>query len=581
LGVYQIKQYEVFLLTNKYQLALTLIVTIYVTSCGGESTQPQPTVITASVPGTVVTVHPVNCDNINEISDTAFSDVSRSAGICYTPSSNKTDSAASRMSGGIAVSDYNGDGLLDFYVSHGRDGHGRLFRQTSEHQFVELTKTAGIAATSISRGAAFMDINLDGKPDLISTQDGPNWLQIFANNGDGSFTDITQSTGINLTKPAFSIAAGDYDLDGDLDLFFAHWLTDNTINPLEHLWQNQGGARFIDDSQALVIRTIKETFLAEDRSAEMEYSFTPIFADINNDRYPDMLLTGDFNSSQLLINNSGVGFVDKTTDVFSDKAGMGAAVADYDNDGDLDWFVSAIGDPIANDVEFAVFNGNRLYKNQGMGDFLDATNEAGVRQAYWGWGSCFADFNNDGYQDLFVVNGYDGLSEEDSVKNIYTIFNDNPAVLYINNGDNTFTERAAELGIEHTQMGRGLACFDYDRDGDQDMIIANSGAAPTILRNNQFAQGQHFLNIRLQGLSTNPQAVGARVYITVANNQRMIELQLGNNYLSQNPVEAHFGLGSVQRVESVRVEWPGLGGDITEMENVAVDQFLVIPHPDI
>jgi hypothetical protein len=569
------------LITNKLQLTLTLIVTIYVTGCGGGSNQTQATTSPVLVLDTMVTVQPVNCDNINEVSNTAFSDVSRSAGLCYTPSSTKTDSAASRMSGGIAVSDYDADGLLDFYVSHGRDGHGRLFKQTSDHQFVELTEQAGIVATSISRGAAFMDINLDGKPDLISTQGGPNWLQIFANNGDGSFTDITQATGINLTKPAFSIAAGDYDLDGDLDLFFAHWLTDNTANPLEHLWQNQGDTSFIDDSQTLEIRTIKGTFLATDRSAEMEYSLTPIFADVNNDRYPDLLLTGDFNSSQLLINNSGVGFVDQTTDVFSDKAGMGAAVADYDNDGDLDWFVSAIGDPIANNLEFAAYSGNRLYKNQGMGHFVDATNEAGVRQAYWGWGSCFADFNNDGYQDLFVVNGYDGLSEEDSVRNIYTIFNENPAVLYVNNGDNTFTERATELGAIHTQMGRGLACFDYDRDGDQDMFIANSGAAPTILRNNHFAQGQHFLNIRLQGLTANPQAVGARVYITVADEQRMIELQLGNNYLSQNPVEAHFGVGLAQQVDSVRIEWPGLGGDITEMENVAIDQFLVIPHPDI
>ena len=151
-----------------------------------------------------------------------------------------------------------------------------------------------------------------------------------------------RSTGINLTKPAFSVAAGDYDLDGDLDLFFAHWLTNNTDNPLEYLWQNQGDSSFIDDSQTLEIRTIKGTFLAENRAAEMEYSFTPIFADINNDRYPDMLLTGDFNSSQILVNNNGVGFVDMTTDVFTDKAGMGAAVADYDNDGDLDWFVSAL-----------------------------------------------------------------------------------------------------------------------------------------------------------------------------------------------------------------------------------------------
>ena len=521
-----------------------------------------------------------NCDAVETDALAVFTDISSNAGLCYATSITPEDSTSSRVSGGVAVSDYNADGRLDIYVTQGRNSPGRLFNLQADRSFADVTEQAGVNTESVGNGGVFFDVDLDGLPDLISVQDGPTYLQIFGNDGDGTFSDITDSTGILLTKPSFSIAAGDYDLDGDLDLFFAHWAPYTKQDRWEFFWQNQGDGTFTDVSNIADIGRFPADDSGLDLPEDMEFSFTPIFADFNQDRYPDILLASDFSSSQVLVNNSGAGLVDTTPLLVDDRAGMGAAVADYDNDGDLDWFVSAIGDTREEFLVIGLFNGNRLYQNVGAGNFANVTDFAGVRQGYWAWGSCFADFNNDGYQDLFIVNGFDGMTEEQSVSRNYENFNEDPALLYINNGDGTFTDRATELGVSHTAMGRGLVCYDYDRDGDLDMLIANSGEAPSLYRNNSFAGSNNFLNIRLHGRPDNPHAVGAQIYVSTNGQEQMRELQLGNNYISQNPVEAHFGLGTSQMVDKVRIVWPGLEASVSELTNVEANRFLVVHQPE-
>jgi hypothetical protein len=520
------------------------------------------------------------CDDLETDALAVFTDITKNVGLCYATAISPEDSTSSRVSGGIAVSDYNADGRLDIYVTQGRNSRGRLFDLQADRSFTDVTEQAGINTGSVDNGATFFDVNRDGLPDLISVQESPTYLQIFGNNGDGTFSDITGTTGITLTKPSFSIAAGDYDVDGDLDLFVAHWQPYTTQDRWEFLWRNQGDGTFTDVSNIADIGRFPADETGEDLPVEKEYSFTPIFADFNKDRYPDILLASDFNSSQVLVNNGGSGFVDMTPDLVDDRAGMGAAVADYDNDGDLDWFVSAIGDTREEFLVIGLLNGNRLYQNDGGGNFSNVTDFAGVRQGFWAWGTCLADFDNDGDQDLFIVNGFDGMTEEQSVSRNYENFNEDPAFLYINNGDGTFTDRAAELGMTHTAMGRGLVCYDYDRDGDLDMLIANSGEAPSLYRNNNFAEGNNFLNIRLQGRPDNPHAVGAQIYVSVDGQEQMRELQLGNNYISQNPIEAHFGLGNSRVVDSVRIVWPGLEGAVSELTNVEANGFLVIHQPE-
>jgi hypothetical protein len=582
---------------NKYSYYL-LIAAMALSACGGgSSSSPEPAPSTPVLPPAVEektllvdtfladtsmqisAAVTFDCDNVETDSSAAFNDVSQSVGLCYPGSTSPEDSTTSRVSGGIAVTDYNNDGRLDVYVTHGRNTLGKLFSLQSDGRFLDTTQQAGITTKSAGHGGAFFDINQDGQVDLLSIQEEPTVLQVFANNGNGTFTDITETTGLNLTKSTLSVAAGDHDLDGDLDLFFSHWIPFGKQSRWEFLYQNQGNATFNDISDIVDISSFTPVVAGEEPQLGREYSFTPIFADINDDRFPDILLSSDYSTSQVLVNSGGTAYIDTTPNTVNDNSGMGGAVGDYDNDGDLDWFVSAIGE-IREGLSSSPYSGSRLYQNDGLGNVTNVTDTAGVEQSYWGWGSCFADFNNDGHLDLFTVNGFDGMTEEQAVNRAYENYNNDRAVLYINNGDGTFTERGVELGITHTAMARGLACYDYDRDGDLDMLISNSGEAPSLFRNNNFSAGNNFLNIRLKGHSSNPQAVGARIYISLKGQEQMRELQLGNNYVSQDAVEAHFGLGENEIVDQVRIVWPGLEGEVSELNNVDANRFLLIHQPD-
>jgi len=559
---------------------------LLIASCGGGgSDSPPSSRAPESTTPPQSSIEPTfDCDNQQTDNSLAFTDITRNAGLCFASALSPEDSTPARVAGGVAVTDYNGDGLPDVYITPARNSPGRLFRLEPNGVFTEVTAQAGIRSISTDLGALFLDIDQNGWPDLISVQEGPSMLQVYRNRGDGTFIDTTESTGLTLTKPGFSLAAGDYDLDGDLDLFIAHWIPNEKQNRWEFLWQNQGDGTFKDVSDLAEVGRFDLGFNEQQPQLEFEYSFTPIFADINDDRYPDLLLASDFNSSQILINSAGSALISNRFGL-TDRAGMGAAVADYDNDGDLDWFVSAIGDPREEFLRVSPIDGNRLYQNDGLGTFTNVTDIAGVRQAFWGWGSCFADVNNDGFLDLFIVNGHDGLTEQEALNGSSAEFNNDPVKMYINNGDGSFTDRAQELGLLHTDIAHGLACYDYDQDGDIDLLIVNNGKAPTLYRNNHRNKGSgannNFLSVRLQGLKENPKAVGARVYLTSAGQEQMRELQLGNNYVSQNPVVAHFGLGGTQTVDRLKIVWPGLDARETTLQNLEANQFLTLEHPDL
>jgi len=562
-------------------LALSPLI-LLISSCGGGGAKSPPPSLTpepAASPETALE-RTFDCDDRETDNSLVFTDITRNAGLCFESALSPQDSTPARVAGGVAVTDYNGDGLPDLYITPARNSPGRLFRLEPNGVFTEVTAQAGIGSSSTDLGALFLDIDQDGWPDLISVQEGPSMLQVYRNQGDGTFIDITATTGLTLTKPGFSMAAGDYDLDRDLDLFIAHWRHDEKQNRWEYLWQNQGDGTFRDVSDLAEVGRFELGFNEQQPQLEFEYSFTPIFADINDDRYPDLLLAADFNSSQVLINSAGSALISNRFGL-TDRAGMGAAVADYDNDGDLDWFVSGFGDPREEFLRVSPIDGNRLYQNDGLGNFTNVTDIAGVRQAFWGWGSCFADVNNDGFQDLFIVNGHDGLTERESVNGSSEQFNNDPVKMYINNGDGSFTDRAHELGITHTDIAHGLACYDYDQDGDIDLLISNNGKAPSLYRNNGFGAGNNFLSVRLRGIRENPKAVGARIYLSSAGQEQMRELQLGNHYVSQNPVLAHFGLGTAQTVDRLRIVWPGLDARETTLQNLEANQFLTFKHPEL
>jgi hypothetical protein len=479
-----------------------------------------------------------------------FADVTQAAGIDYEHGYQSTPLTNPQMvAGGVACADYNGDGWVDLYVARGDTGPNLLYLNVGSGSFVEFGRWAEVDLDGVqSCGPTFADYDGDGWTDLFLGGVEGTTPRLFRNRGNASFEDVTSSCQIDLTIDTFSASFGDYDRNGTLDLLTTHWSVGQTQVP-SHLWRNNGDGTFaaVDD---LVGLTDFGPWI-------LDFTFTANFADIDSDGWSDILFTSDFQTSRVYRNTGAATFTDVTTPVISDENGMGAGIGDYDNDGDLDWFVSSIkstggGPP----------TGNRLYRNQGDGTFDDVTDLAGVRDGGWGWASSFADFNNDGFLDLFLVNGWyhpDYLTDQ--------------ARLFVSNGDGTFTDRAVELGVAHEGQGRGLACFDYDRDGDLDIFIANNSEAPVLYRNER-GNALSWLNVSLRGVAPNTHAVGARVYATSRGRTQMRELRAGCNYVSQDPTEAHFGLGTASVVEELRVVW--LGGQTTTLENVPARQHLVL-----
>jgi hypothetical protein len=235
-------------------------------------------------------------------------------------------------------------------------------------------------------------------------------------------------------------------------------------------------------------------------------------------------------------------FKDVTADSsFNDKNAMGLAVGDIDNDGKQDFFMTGIwgiGETI----------GNKLIKNNGGGKFTDISFSAGIFDGSWGWGACMADFNLDGYLDIFNVNGWsnDGWNNYDS----------DLSRLFINLKNGTFKESSAKAGMYDATQGRGIVCADFDNDGDVDILVTHRGYvnAVTLWRNDM--TGQNSLKVKLIGHGLNSEAVGARITIEMGGQKQMREIMINSNFISQNPTLQVFGLGKADHVDMIIVEWP-------------------------
>lgn len=494
------------------------------------------------------TVHACNVPTASAELKNRFVEISEQVGLDFSHQMPNGDNLFGQ-SGGVGAGDYNNDGWVDLYAIGGDGRPSLLLTNSQDGTFVDQANQAGLDLVGKGSGPAFADINGDGLLDLFVGNVDDGEPKLFLNAGDDGFVDITSESGLELPGNNISAAWGDFDQDNDMDLLLAHWSLEISESN-RYLWRNNGDLTFTNVSD--------QTNIYWDSNGDL--SFAPGFADINSDGLQDVLFVADGGTSKIFLNQSNGVFIDTTTEQISDRSGMGSAIADYDNDGDLDWFVSSIS---RGSQDTKRIFGNRLYQNQGDGDFIDVTSAAGVREGHWGWGSCFDDFNNDGNLDIFHVNGFYGQS------NFLLV---DPSKLFMSNGDGSFTERSLEFGIDDTGMGRGIVCFDYDRDGDQDIFVANHDQPARLYCN--YGNQNTFINIRLEGESPNTQALGARVYVTVGEVQQMRELNANSNYVSQNPVEAHFGLGTANNIDQLRIVWPG--GVESIIENVDVNQFLII-----
>ena len=406
-----------------------------------------------------------------------------------------------RFSGGIAAADYDDDGDVDLYVVGGNTEPNHLYQDQGDGTYDEVAASVGLDLVHWGSGPAFGDFDGDGDLDLFIGAVEGDPISLFENriDQDGMFVDITADSGIVIT--ALNTVGGtffDYDRDGYLDLFLTHWgepyeQGDDT----ETVWRNNGDSTFTN----LSIESGISATLVED---DMDFTFSPNFSDIDGDGDSDLLMSSDFNDSQVYRNNDDGTFTNITdTEVVKDQAGMGGAVGDFDNDGDMDWFVTSIynldlaeGDQI----------GNRLYRNDGSGVFEDFTFETQSDDGGWGWGACFADVDNDTLLDLIHVNGWVTVQEKD--------YRSDPIRFFHNALPNStrFNERAEEVGFVNDGQGRGIACFDADQDGDIDVVLSNSGPDNVVMYRNDTDNDNHYIGIRLEGGGNNRRAIGAPYY---------------------------------------------------------------------
>lgn len=468
------------------------------------------------------------------------------------------------FAGGLAAADYDGDGDIDLFATGGDFDPNHLYENQGDGTFVEGGRGAGLDFVHRGSGPNFSDFDGDGDLDLFvgGVQRDPYFL---FENRDGLFVDITSASGIDISvEDTISSTFSDYDNDGDLDLFLSHWGASKRTDT-ETLWRNNGDGSF---SSASIDSGIAEVLIESTltNTGETDRTFTPNLSDIDNDGDVDLLMAADFETSQVFINNGDSTFT-RVTDrnVIVDQNGMGAAVGDYDNDGDMDWFVTSI-------LQQPDLFGNRLYRNVGSGVFEDATDEAGVADGGWGWAACFADFDNDTHLDLFHVNGWRGTSSD--IVNGDSEFADQVRFFHAQ-GDGTFEQKASIVGLGDNGQGRGVVCFDAERDGDIDIVISNNDEEQFVYYRNDSTNPNHYLTIRLVGNDQNTRGIGAWITAETAAGTQVREVRAGNNYVSQNPPEVHFGLGEATSVDLI-VRWPD--GSETVRIGVDADQLLTIEY---
>ena len=532
--------------------------------------------------------------------------------------------------GGAAAGDCDNDGDIDLFITYGNtggpdggggpnrlylnqlaeQGNGLLFQDNAAEARVANTRPGGKNNDRHS-GPAFADMDGDGDLDLFvgGIYDDPS--KIYENQGNCLFTDVTSnSPEIEQMVAANTISAGfgDYDLDGDLDMFLTHWGTrdelygDPRTLQTDHLWRNESdesGIRYVNVSEETGISDL--TWLTRPymfcglrfcrnglgQVQIADFTFTPTFARINDDLWPDVAIAADFGTTQLAINNGDGTFRSLENPILREaQFGMGSALGDIDNDGDLDWFLTSILGP---GNEFFTPHGNRLFANDSSSSgFIDDTARLGVADGSFGWGACFLDIDNDTDLDIYHTNGYPGsyISE-------YDAFDTDASRVFLMNEAGTYTDEADALGLAARTSGRGVVCADFDHDGDTDILELTDAAdnSATLWENRTAAADRNFLRVRLEGLPPNTEAAGARIFARIGNTELMREIMIGSNYTSQNPTVQIFGLDSSTIVDELLVEWPAIDSGAGPVQlgtllrgPIAASrpgETLVIRHPEL
>ncbi len=522
----------------------------------------------------------------------AFEEIPRSkSGILWTHTGGLSPEMyePETLGAGCAFFDYDNDGWMDIYlVNSGKCDfynpvpplRNALYHNNRDGTFTDVTEKAGVTGNAYGMGVAVGDYDRDGLPDLYVTQYPRSIL--YHNNGDGTFTDVTKKAGLAAPGWATSAVWFDYDNDGQLDLFvcqFADWnkaknkfcgndLTGerwyckpNVYDPAPcWLFHNNGDGTFTDVS--------KESGIAK----SLAKAWGVVACDINNDGLMDLFVSNDTVANFLFANRgkgrfseigllAGVGY----NSFGRARSGMGVDAADYDQDGWIDLFVS--------NVDHEMYS---LYHNNKDETFTDVAPSDGIGSTTMlmsGWGLKFFDYDNDGELDLLLCDGHPDIAVEKHMQNVSYR---EPMLLFRNTGRG-FQNISKQSGpiFSRSIAGRGMALGDFDNDGAVDVLVAVNNAAPILLRNNA-ARKNHWLGVRLVGRKSNIDAIGAKVTYESGDFKRHRFKVGGGSYLSSHDPRVVLGIGQRSKIDSLEVKWPQPGSSTERFTNLPIDRYITI-----
>ncbi len=535
--------------------------------------------------------------------------------------------------GGISAADYDNDGFYDLFIPDGVES--KLFHNNGDGTFTDVTAKAGLSGLDGVSVGVFADYDNDGYKDLFVSRTFRH-NQLFHNNGDGTFTDVTAKSGIGEDCCTTVASWGDYDNDGFVDLYVGRYLDPRKDIPTtfyarngepNQLYHNNGDGTFTNVTEKAGV-------------GEKGLCLGTVWGDYDDDGYPDLYVVNDFGRKTLYHNNRDGTFTDVTvkSGTLGYGAGMSASFGDYDNDGKLDIYVAnirsedawyaewpTVGRYMVNTFKqgvwrtdlplyFEVFrqsgfgyvgvfqqmaNGNDLFHNNGDGTFTDVAVKANANPLGWFWGSGFADFDNDGWQDIYSVDGWvyndrgteielDFLNDVVSNQRKYKtgILFDPKHFGHLswhgwernrhlrNNADGTFTEIGRGAGTDLLLNSRGIAIADFENRGALDIAVSASTDRHALLRNS-VGVNRNWLAVETVGTKSNRDGIGARVTISIGGKIQTREVVAGDGYGSQNSLRVYFGLNDAKSVDELTVRWPR-SGLVQKFQNVAADRIVAV-----